>query len=99
MGAQGARMERLTYTVEEAAAAFGCGTNRMYELVASGQVPAIRLPVSASARTDRASWLVPRHALAEWALEEARRQQRQRLGVALAEEVTPIGTARRRRSG
>lgn len=36
-------MEKLTYTVEEAADLLGVGRTRMYELARKGEVPSIRL--------------------------------------------------------
>lgn len=58
--------ERLTLTVREAAAATGIGRNRLYELVRTGEIPAVRV-----GRNVR----IPRDALVRW-LDDAARQRR-----------------------
>lgn len=50
-------MARLTVTVEEAAGLLGIGRNLAYQLVRSGQIPALRLG---------ARWVIPRRSLELW---------------------------------
>lgn len=61
--------EPLTYTVEEAAAALGCGRDSMHRLVRQGDIPHVRF-----GRVIR----IPRQALAEWLLTEAESIAKQR---------------------
>lgn len=49
--------DRLTYTVPEAAHALGVGKNRVYDLIASGDLPAVKF-----GRVIR----IPKTSLEEW---------------------------------
>ena len=64
--------EPLTYTVEEAAAALGCGRDSMHRLVRQGDIPHVRF-----GRVIR----IPRDALTAWLLAEAERTAEQRRAV------------------
>lgn len=75
----------LGYTVKETAALLGVGSNRVYEMVAGGRIPAIKW-------SDRAIF-IPKAALEQYLVEEAFRQQADRqqpseLSIALAR--TPL---------
>lgn len=83
--------DRLVYDAKEAAAAIGVGENRIYELVASGAIPAIKWGPS--------KIVIPKRGLEAFLDEEAVRQQDERRrpserAIAIAETVA----IRRRRS-
>lgn len=75
----------LVYSVPAVAELLGVGTNKVYEMVAGGRIPAIKWG-------DR-SICIPRRALEQYLVEEAFRQQAERqqpteLAIALAR--TPL---------
>lgn len=64
-------VERLAYSVGEAAAALGVSEHAVYQLVHSEGFPALKIG---------SSWRISREGLAEWVLEESRSDRKDPFG-------------------
>lgn len=61
--------DRIAYRPPEAGRLLGVGRNRIYELIASGEIPAVRLG---------SALLIPRVGLERWIADRARLESEQR---------------------